>query len=360
MKIKTGLIGVCLLANSALFADSTTITDALKNGKINGEFFLYAEQSDISGSDDEGYGSGSFNLGFTTDSLYGFTLDVGSRANHAFWEIDGSEYTQSDKAILHTANIAYSHPHLDVVLGRQRLNLVWAEDFHEALVGIVKAFPYTTITVGYTQRIATADGDQPLRGFTKIGDSGAFVADLKYEGIEFLALNPYIYYADDVAAWAGAKADYDGNFGDFKIGGTLHYAISNEDNASDGSFLQVEARGTFGGVNAFLGFLKNDKDGGAGSIGALGDLDIFEDGEEIFEEIDAQTFYLGANGSWNRFKFSGVFGSTEYEGGKMRELDLAIGYDLTNNLNLSAVFVNGNGEGDNDYNKLSAEVVYSF
>ncbi|MDR1008604.1 MAG: Opr family porin [Campylobacteraceae bacterium] len=363
MRIKISLISACLFASSALFADSTNIADALKNGKINGEFFIYAEQSDIKGADNEGFGSGSFNLGFTTDSLYGFKLDVGSRANHAFWEIDGGEYAQIDKAVLHTANIAYSHPHLDVILGRQEINLEWMEDFHEALVGVTRALPYTTITVGYTQRVAVADGDKPLRGFAEIGDiadNGAFVADIKYDGIEYLVLNPYVYYADDVALWAGAKAAYDGDFGEFKIGGTLQYVLSDEDNINDGSFLQAEARGTFAGVNAFLGFLKTDKDGGVGSIRAAGDnVNFFEDGDQIFE-IDARTFYIGVNGAWNKFEFGGIFGSTEYAGGKMRELDLTIAYDLTEHFNLSAAFVNGNGEGDNDYNKIIAQAIYSF
>jgi hypothetical protein len=361
MRVKISIISACLLAGgSALLADSANIADALKNGKINGEFFIYAEQSDIKGADNEGFGSGSFNLGFTTDSLYGFTFDVGSRANHAFWEIDGGEYTQSAKAVLHTANIAYSHPHLDVILGRQKIELEWIENYHEALVAVAKGIPYTTITAGYTQRAATADGDQPLSSFAKIGDNGAFVVDAKYEGIQDLVLNPYVYYANDIALWTGAKAAYDGDFGEFKIGGTLQYVQSKEDEGEDGSFLQAEARGTFAGVNAFLGFLKTDKDGGAGSITALGDnIDIFEDGEQIFR-IDAKTFYLGANGAWNRFKFGGVFGSTEYSGGKMRELDLTIGYDLTDNLNISGAFINGNGEGDNDYNKVTAQAVYSF
>jgi hypothetical protein len=360
MKIKISLIAAGLFAGSALFADSANITDALKNGKINGEFFIYAEQSDIKGADDEGFGSGSFDLGFTTDSLYGFTFDVGSRANHAFWEIDGNEYTQSAKAILHTVNIAYSHPHLDVILGRQKIELEWMEDYHEALVLVGKGIPYTRILVGYAQRIATADGDQPLSGFNKIGKDGVFVADVKYEGIQDLVLNPYFYYANNYALWGGAKAAYDGDFGEFKIGGTLQYVQSAEDNDSkkDGSFLQVEARGTFADVNAFLGFLKTGKKG-IGAITDLGDIYLFEDGYQIYEKY-AKTFYLGANYKWNKFEFGGIFGNTEYNDGKMREFDLTIAYGLTNNLKLSGAFVNGNGEGDDDYNKVSLAAVYSF
>jgi hypothetical protein len=351
---------VALLTNSALFADSTSIVDALKNGKINGEFFLYGEQSDIKAADDEGFGSGSFNLGFTTDSFYNFKLDVGSRANHAFWEVDGGEYDQDDKAVLHTANIAFSHPHLDVILGRQKIELEWIENYHEALVFVGKGLPYTTIIAGYTQRTATADGDQPLSGFEKIGKNGAFLVDAKYEGIKDIVLNPYIYYADDVAVWTGAKALYDANFGEFQLGGTLQYARSDEETGKDGSFLQLEARGTFAGVNAALGFMQTGKDVGAGSMNAVGEnINFFEDGEQIFE-VNADTFYLSLNGAWNRFKFGGIFGSTDYDGGKMRELDLTVSYDLTDNLNLFGAFINGNGEGDNDYNKITAQAVYSF
>ncbi|MDR1615150.1 MAG: Opr family porin [Campylobacteraceae bacterium] len=360
MKVKISFAVAVLFVNSALLADSTTIVDALKNGKINGEFFLYAEQADVSDGDNYGFGSGSFDLGFKTDSLYDFTFSVGSRANHKFWKIHSGDYPQNTKAILHTANIAYSHPHLDVLFGRQEINLNWVSDFHEALVLVGKGIPYTTIVAGYTQRIAVADGDQPLRDFDKIGDSGAFVIDAKYEGIKDIVLNPYVYYAEDIAAWTGVKATYDADFGEFQLGGTLQYARSDEDTGEDGSFLQAEARGTFGGVNAALGFMKTDKDGGVGSMNAIGEnINFFEDGEQIFN-LDADTFYISLNSKWNRFVFGGIFGSTDYDGGKMREFDLTVSYDLNNNLNLYGAFVNGNGEGDNDYNKILAQAVYSF
>ncbi|MDR1977057.1 MAG: Opr family porin [Campylobacteraceae bacterium] len=361
MNIRISLVAASLFVGTALFADSANIADALKNGKISGEFGIYAEQNSTKNSDDGGYGSGSFDLGFTTDALYGFRLDVGSRANHAFWEVDGGEYNSDTKAILHTANIGYSNEYFDVVFGRQVIELIWMEDFHEALVGVIKTVPNTDIVIGYSQRRAVADFDRPLEGFARLGDSGAFVADAKWRGISGLVVNPFLYYANDVAAWAGAKVDYDREFATFSLGGTAEYTQSDEDRGSDGSFLRLEARGVFKDIGAKVGFIQTDKNGGAGNITAAGEnLNLFEDGDQVFK-ADAQTFYIGANGKWRQFTFGGILGNTEYAGGKLREIDITAAYELTNNLNISAAFINGNGNGNSDdYNKVTAGVVYSF
>ncbi|MDR1977058.1 MAG: Opr family porin [Campylobacteraceae bacterium] len=369
MKVRGSLVVASLLAGTTLSADSANIADALKNSKVNGELYLYGKQAKVTDRDDTGFGSGSFNIDFKTDSLYDFTLSAGSRANHAFWEVDGSEYTQEQKAILHTANVAYSHPHLDVVFGRQEINLEWASDYHEALVAALKGLPNTTIVVGYTQRRAIADGDEKLYPFSKIGDKGAFVVDVKFDGVTNLVLNPYIYYADDVAAWAGLKGSYDYDFGTFKVGGTLQYAQSDEDSGNDGSFLQAEARGSFTGVDAFLGLLVTDKDGGVGSIKAAGEnVNPFEKGCQIFLP-DARTIYLGAQYKWDKFELKGIFGNTNHIAGKTRELDLKVSYDLTNNLNVYGLFINGSGDdgeekpasinGEN-FNILGLGATYSF
>ncbi|MDR0407962.1 MAG: Opr family porin [Campylobacteraceae bacterium] len=363
MKTKISLTAAALFASSALFADSTSITDALTNGKVSGEFAIYADQAKIKDSNNKGFGSGSFNLGYSTDSFYDFTLSAGSRANHAFWEIHSKDYEQNAKAILHTANIAYSHPHLDVVLGRQEINLNWASDFHEALVGVVKAIPDTAIVVGYTQRVATADYDSPLSGFDKLGDDGAFVVDARYNGVEGLIVNPFIYFANDVATWAGARADYDREFSSFSVGGTAQYTQSSEDNGDDGSFLHLEARGSFIGINANLGFAKTDKNGGAGSIAAAGEnVNPFEDGEQLFE-VDASTVYLGASYEFKDFAFSALYGYTKYANdAKFNELDLGVGYDLGDNLALQGFLIVGSGNDNayNDYTKVTLGAVYSF
>jgi hypothetical protein len=362
MKIKISLATV-LFTGSMLFADSTNIVDALKNGKINGEFALYAEHANIRSGDDQGFGSGSFNLGFTTDSFYGFTLDIGSRANHGFWEIDGSEYNSNAKAVLHTANLAYSHQYFDVILGRQKINLNWVSDFHEALVGVIKVVSDTAIVVGYTQRTTYAEYDAPLNNFDKIGKNGAFVVDAKWSGIEGLVVNPFIYYANDVAAWAGVRADYDKVFSDFSAGGTVQYTQSDEDNGDDGSFLHLEARGSIIGINANLGFIKTDKSGGIGKIAAAGEnVNPFEDGDQIIE-VDARTVYLGASYEFQGFALSGLYGYTKYgNDAKFNELDLGVGYNLNENLALQGflIFGNGNSNAYNDYTKITLGAIYTF
>jgi hypothetical protein len=368
MKVKMSLAVTALLANSVLFADSTSIADALKNGAVNGEFAFYAEQIDFKNKDSKGFASGSFDLGYSTDSFYGVKLSVGSRANHAFWEDNGDEYDDNVKAVLHTANIAYSHQYFDVVLGRQEINLNWVSDFHEALVGVIKAVPDTAIIVGYTQRVASADYDAPLKAFNKLADGvvedGAFVIDAKWSGVEGLVVNPFVYYANDVATWAGARVDYDKSFSDFSIGGTVQYTQSKEDILlDDGSFLQLEARGSIIGINAKLGFISTDKDGAIGSITAAGEnVNPFEEGDQALG-ADAQTIYLGASYDLKGFALSGLYGYTESGDAKFNEFDFVVGYNLDDNLLLEGSLVLGNGNdyytGD-EYTKFTLSAVYSF
>jgi hypothetical protein len=376
VRVKLSLVSVCLLAGSALLADSTSIADALKNGKINGEFALYANYADVDHSDNNGIGVGSFNLGFTTDPFYDVRLDLGSRANHVLWEVDGIEDRSNAKAVLHTANLAYLNQYVDVVLGRQEINLNWASDFHEALVGVVKVIPDTTLVVGYTQRYAIATYDDPLITFstkTELGDDGALVVDAKWSGFEGLVVNPFIYYAKDVAAWAGFRTDYDHNFGSFSVGGTIQYTQSKEevDYVDDGSFLQIEARGSFIGINSKLGVFKADKDGGIGSIAAAGNnVNPFVKGCQI-KAPDAQTIYLGASYEFQGFEFSGLYGYTEYGFvGEFHELDLVTKYNLNKNLALKGAIVIGESNdvggikdddyGDSGFRLLTLGAVYSF
>jgi hypothetical protein len=364
MKIKISLAAAGLLVGPALFADSTSIANALKIGSFGGEFSVYGQQTDPKHGSDNGYGVGSFNMFYSTDSFYGFKLSAGSRANHAFWEVHSGNYKngETDKAILHTANIAYSHEYFDAILGRQEINLNWMSDFHEALVGVLKVAPDTAIILGYSQRAAAADFDAPLAPFAKLGEKGAFVADVQWKGVEGLVVNPFVYYASKVAKWGGAKVDYDLEISDFAVGGTAQYTLSKENSGEDGSFLQVEARGGFKGLNAKLGYFKTDKKGGAGSITAAGDnVNPFEDGDQIFE-VDARTFYLGASYEIANFTLSALYGDTKFAGDeKFKELDLGVGYQLSEKLALQGFLINGNGNGSyDDYTTIKLGASYSF
>ena len=364
MKIKISLAAAAILTGTALFADSTSLADALKNGAFQGDLGLYTEYSNVKDADNLGFSSASFNMLFSTDRFYGFQANVGSRANHAFHEVDGNEYFQEDKAVLHTANIGYSNDYIDVVLGRQEINLNWVSDFHEALVGVFKGVPDTTIIAAYTQRMAVANYDEPLSRFERLGDDGAYVVDAQWNGVDGLNVNPFVYHVPDIATWFGAKVDYDKEFENFAFGGTLQYTQSDEDVGEDGSFLQVEARGSIDSLNAKVGYFKTDKDAGAGSIGAAGEnVNPFEDGDQIFLS-DAKTFYAGADYEIGNLSLIALYGYTKYANdGKFHEFDLGVGYALSENLNIEGFVVIGddnNGGYSQDYSKVTLGAIYSF
>lgn len=364
MKIKISLVAATMLTGTALFADSTNLADALKNGTFQGDIGLYTEYANIKDASNKGFSSASFNMQFSTDYYYGFQLSAGSRANHAFHEVDGNEYFQEDKAILHTANIVYSNDYIYTVLGRQEINLNWMSDFHEALVGVFKSVPNTIITAGYTQRMAVAKYDEPLVGFKKLGEDGAYVADLQWKGVKGLNINPFVYHVPDIATWVGTKVDFDKRFDSFALGIMAQYTQSDENIGEDGSFLQAEARGSVGELSAKFGYFQADENVGAGSMTVAGEnVNPFIDGEQIFIN-NAKTFYAGADFVAGDFSFRALYGYTKYAGdGKFHEFDVGAGCNLSENLGLEAfiIFGNDNNKGySGDYSKVTFGAVYGF
>lgn len=365
MKLSFSLVSLSCLLASSLNADvSTDLKEAFANGKISGDVVLYGEQQNNSGSNpNEGFTMGSVGLGYETADFNGFKAALGFRGNHEISEVEDNDYDNADQpsAILHTANISYANKYVTLTLGRQEIDLEWMGDFHEAYVGVITAIPDTTITIAHSDRVAVADADGALEKFHEFSsDNGINVFDVKYEGIEGLALNAYYYNAQDVADWYGAKVDYDTDM----FGGTLHYATSSEDvaGADNGSIMVVEARGNFSGFALNLGYISTDKDAGAGSMVAAESDNIspFEDGNYVYD-ADANTYYLGVGYEINSLTLSALYGSTDYGSDSEDELNIAAEYGITDELSVGVVFVNVNAEiSDDDYNRFSFTASYAF
>lgn len=373
MKLSFSLVALSCLLASSLSADvSTDLKEAFANGKISGDIVLYGEQQNNSGSNpDAGFTMGSVGLGYETADFNGFKAALGFRGNHEFSEVEDNDYDNADQpsAILHTANISYANKYVTLTLGRQEMDLEWMGDFHEAYVGVITAIPDTTITIAHSDRVAVADADGALEKFHEFSsDNGINVFDVKYEGIEGLALNAYYYNAQDVVDWYGAKVDYDKDM----FGGTLHYTTSNEDvaNAEDGSILAAEVRGNFSSVALTLGYITTDKDGGIGgmnqnnydgSMATAGDnINPFEDGNQVYQ-ADADTYYFSVGYEIKSLTLSALYGSTDYGSDSEDELNIAAEYGITDELSVGAVFVNVNAENsDDDYNRFSFTASYAF
>ena len=252
----------------------------------------------------------------------------------------------------------YSNDVVTAMIGRQAIDLEWMGDFHEAAVVAVTAVPDTTIVLGYTQKVAVAGVDETSESFEKVnGNNGAYVLDVKYAGLEGIEFNPYAYSAPDLADWYGLKATFTADM----FGAVAHYAVSSEDTQDDGSIGHVELSTTVSDFTAALGYIKTDKDVGAGYMSAVGDnISPFEDGNYVYA-ADASTIYGSLGYTLAGVELGALYGQTEYADDKEKELNLTVGYSFTESLAASVLYadIDANSSSD-DYNKVLANVEYTF
>jgi len=391
MKTKLSLAVACvLLCGSSLMAEDNTsvstptsslsifsdIDKALSESLVSGEFLLHTQYADKAyegnnGFDSDkgsGFLSGSFNILFSTGKLYDFNINMGARGSHALLQKeDGYGYNKHDHdtAILHTANLAYYNKYVDVVFGRQKLDLAWINSYNEALVGTTKIIPGAVISVGYTNRYSYTDDDKPILAFTRIDQEGMFFIDGTYTGIlDGLSINPYIYYRNDLSAWVGVRGDYDTKIGagskDIKVGGTVHVVHSKEeeDYVDDASLLHLEGRGSFYGVDATLGVINTWAS--VSNIRETGEhISPFAYGGCQLFSYDALSVYTSANYAWQDIRFRGVYSYTKGdENFAVHQLELSANYPVAKHLDAKAYITHA--QGDIDYDQILLGALYSF
>ena len=367
-KINLSILTAALLTSN-LMADSNTLEDAFKNGKASGEISAYTVSNDNGGTTkDSGYSLGHINLGYETDTLSGFKAAVGFMSSTELDEKENGDYEDGrdvPKALLNIANVGYVNDLFSLTLGRQEIDLEWISDYHEAAVGVITAIPNTTLIVGYTDKVSASANDEALYKFSDIGvnGDGAYVIDATYTINDNLALGAYYMDAKDTFSAVGGKIDFNIN----GFGAIAKYTTTDEDVAGtvDGNIAAVDlsyANDTFG-VNA--GYITTDKDGGIGTLEALGEnINPLDSGNQVYG-VDAQTYYIGANYSVAGFDFGAIYGSTDYKNGTVdeteKEFNFTIDKELYKNFTVSLIFADIDAHVANDDSTYySAQLVYSF
>ncbi len=358
-----------LITTSAAFADSNSIKEAFANGSTSGDITVYTESASTDGETDSGFTAGSIGINYETDTLNGFKLSVGARANHEINEKEeedakgGADSPFQNDAILHTLALAYANDDFSISVGRQEIDLEWLGDYNESVVIGITSIPNTTIVAGYTDR-QTAVGEDESADFAEVTKDGAYVLDVKNGSIEGVELNPYYYSVPEYADVYGAKVTFENDM----LGLVAHYAATNEDSAKsgaaeDGNILHLEASTSIENISLALGYIATDKDGGIGNMKAYGDnIDPTEEIGDYVYEKDAKTVYGSIGTEINGLELSALYADNEYLSGTKKdakELSLSAGYAFTDELSVSVTF--SDWEVDNtDSDKISGNIVYSF
>lgn len=359
-KIYMSAIAATLLSTS-LMAESSSIKDALSNGKTTGDVTIYTESMDK--AKDTGYTMSSIGLAYETDSLNGFKGALAFRSNHKISEKENGNYSNGTdpEVALSTANISYSTDKATIVVGRQAIDLEWIGDYHEAVVGVLTYVPNTTIVVAHTERNMVVDADAALGKMADIGtnSNGASVIDVKYDGIANTTINPYFMNASDLFSAYGLKATTSIS----NINVTAHYAATSEDVAGkkDGSIAHLEVGTTVSDVALTAGYITAGKDNGAGSLNALGDnIDPFENGGKSYG-ADSDTFYVSAAADISTVSLSAFYGSSSYGSSTDSEIILTAGTTVAENLSLNLLVASTSNEvSTTDTDEVSLTVAYSF
>ncbi len=170
------------LSTSAMAAD--TLVDAFKNGKVNGELraWYWDKTAEDTKKNNENITNFAIELGYVTDSFYGFRLGATFQGNATPWAEENAKTLYADEqaasgSVLSEAYIGYKLGKTDVKVGRQYINtpLVggnYTRIFKESFQGVTITntdLPQTTLFAGYANKF---QGRTSGIRSTKIDDAG--------------------------------------------------------------------------------------------------------------------------------------------------------------------------------------------
>lgn len=367
---KVSLVVSGLILSSTMTFAADTIDSAFKEGKVTGSLGIYGQKVEVKNSEpDFGYANANATLGYETASFYGISAKAEFKGNLKLGEVEKGDYKSEDAfqntALMTEAYLKYANEMIALKAGRQAVDLEWMGDYQQAVIAEITAIPDTTIVLGYSQRKAES-GIDLSEDFNKFNENkGAYVADIKYAGFAGVEFNPYFYSAPDMADWYGLKTTFTAD----NFGLIAHYAATNEDSnkngqLEDGTIGHFELNTKIEDFTAAVGYIKTDKDGGAGSMAEIGDnISPFEDGNYVYE-IDAKTIYGSLGYTIADIELGALYGQTKFERDyKEKELNLTVAYSFTDSLEASVLYADIKADkdyGDLDYNKILASVEYSF
>ena len=370
------LVACGLILSSTMAFGADTIDAAFKEGKASGSLALYGEKYDNKENNaDSGFGNGNATVAFETGSFYGLSAKAEFKGNINLGEIEkddrdgGSDSAFANNSLMTEAYIKYAMEGFAISAGRQAIDLEWLGDYNESVVAAITAVPDTTIVLGYTDRQAES-GIDVSEDFSDInGNKGAYVADIKYAGLQSVEFNPYYYVAPDAVDFYGLKTTVSTDY----FGAIAHYAESDVDtvfgtanNYQDGSIAHLELNTTVADLSAAVGYIKTDKDGGVGAMDVAGDnINPFDDGDQVYG-ADARTVYGSLGYTIAGVELGALYGQTTYGTAdyKEKELNLTAGYGITESVTASILYGDVNADSDDsntfDYNKVLASVEYTF
>ena len=275
--VLTAISGFTLQPVVASAEVQTSLFEAFKQGSVTGELktYFFSQTFDADGLNDSQIWVNGGNLGYKTDSFYGFKLGGTFQASFVGHKDDPDGRTagsmDADGAVLSEAYLSYDLFNTEIKGGRQYLNFPLVsgsgsrliKESFEAYLLSNRDIPDTTLTAGFVTKYQTrtdkssyddnwfVDYEQNGTGdpgdFYDIGDDGMFFLYLKNNSVKNLGIQvQYLNVFDEVAGfYADAKYSFDVQFKPY-LAAQIYYT-DYDDDTKDSNGLY----GFKGGVKVF-------------------------------------------------------------------------------------------------------------
>jgi hypothetical protein len=384
--IKLSLVAI-LAVGSCSLVSADSLSEALQNGKVSGEFTATYENRKVDKElakwsnyyNDTSYGVGSFALKYETGAWNNISLTSKVRAystlfegndtkvrtagtgdaSERFYEKNGDDQTVDIEELF----LTYGLENVTVKAGRQFISTDWINKTHDA-VRINANFANTSVEGIWSKR----DGRVYSRDYRPVensnGDDGVYKIGLTQKFNENISATVYDFIAPDVRDIIGGRVNL--NYGDTSF--RAHYAVNkdDQDSSKDSSIIDLMVSTKIGTFSPYAGYVQIDKD--AGFTHMAGETIIpFEEGDQMYLK-NAKTYYVGVSKSFGKLSSTLLYGATSYDRGTanytQEEATVWLGYPLTKDLksNLGYTIVT-NDEADTaetDLNQVNVTLTYSF
>lgn len=391
----TKLSLVATLAMSAAFAGGDIVpvepvvetpvvadTSCNSNTTINAKAVAYYYTKDRSGAGDlfeaaDTASAGAVILDVSHTIFTGLTANFSAVGYVNFGEIaDNDLEGKPNGAFINVANLTGKFGDTTLIVGRQLIDtpLVGGFDWllapgaFEAAVIMNQSITNLTLVGGYLTKWRPNNTGNTWVDLTAIDDGNNWTAGAIYSMNDALSISAWYYNVDSGAAagnpdkFVAIYADAGYDFGTFNIAGQI---VSTDYNtAQDSLAYGLKAGATFAGVS-LTAAVSNISDNQAGYVGRdsmyTSSWNTFASHSAVLND-DTIAWKVGASA-----EFSGVSAEASYAGygDEGSELDVILGYDITNCINLGAVYsltdydVNVNTQADAE-NALEFFATYKF
>ena len=338
------------------------------SGKLTG-YYITSDATDDMFGDHSQFGSAA-TLDVAHKLLDNVTLNFGAVGYiNAFEQADqtdvfgnGTGYFEGNKrgAFFNVANVTATFGDTTLIAGRQLLDTPMLGGFDWLLApGAFEAYTVANSSIENLTLVGTYltkwRGNNTGDNFAELNDDNFAFGAAYSDGFDASIW----YYNVDAANYTQVYADAGYNFGGFNVAGQI--ASTDYDAGQDSTAYGLKVGTEFSGVN-LMAAVSNVTDSAAGYVGRDGlytsSWNIFASDIAVAND-DTLSWKVGAS-----TELAGINAEASYAGygDDGSELDLILGYDVTDSVNVGAVYTNttANVANADDVNALEVFATYAF